>query len=193
MKFKSIKKVQDGNFIARYDVDYQTRDGQDKVYEMISRNRHMKDFADLTDTRPQAVVLIVQNEQGDKLLLNKEFRMAAGRWVYNFPAGLIELGESPDQAAVRELREETGLTLYQVDDTLGDSYSAIGFSNEVNVCVFGRARGTILPSDSVFEEIEAGWFDRSQVRELLRTAPFAARTQAYCCLWSGLLKGEDHV
>ena len=32
MKFKSLKKVHEGKFIARYDVTYETSDGKDKVY-----------------------------------------------------------------------------------------------------------------------------------------------------------------
>ena len=34
------------------------------------------------------------------------------------------------------------------------------------------------------EEIEAGWYTKEEVRELLKTAKFAARTQAYCYAWS---------
>jgi len=110
--------------------------------------------------------------------------MAAGMWVYNFPAGLIDPGEDPETAAARELREETGLELISVDDMLDLSYSAVGFSNEMNVCVVGRCEGDIQRSDSSFEEIEAAWYTRSEVRSLLKNERFAGRTQAYCYLWS---------
>lgn len=65
--------------------------------------------------------------KGEKLLLNKEYRMAVGDYVYNFPAGLIDAGETAEVAAARELKEETGLELVSIKDTLFDSYSAIGF------------------------------------------------------------------
>ena len=65
--------------------------------------------------------------KGEKLLLNKEYRMAVGDYVYNFPAGLIDAGETAEVAAARELKEETGLQLVSIKDTLFDSYSAIGF------------------------------------------------------------------
>ena len=42
----------------------------------------------------------------DLVLLQKEFRMATNNWVYNFPAGLIDEGETPEEAAIRELKEE---------------------------------------------------------------------------------------
>ena len=124
------------------------------------------------------------NADGTKILLNKEFRMAAGMWVVNFPAGLIDPGEDAKTAAARELREETGLELISVEDIIGLSYSAVGFSNEMNVCVVGKCEGEIKQSDSSFEEIEAAWYTKEDVRELLKTERFAARTQAYCYMWS---------
>ena len=110
--------------------------------------------------------------------------MACGDFVYNFPAGLIDPGEEFMESAARELREETGLTLVRVEDVLGESFSAIGFSNEKNVCVVGVAEGEFTPSTSTVEEIEARWYTKAEVRQLLKEAYFAARTQSYCYLWS---------
>ena len=93
-------------------------------------------------------------------------------------------GETACDAARRELWEETGLELYEIDDFIGTSYSAVGFSNETNVCVVGKARGEFRPSTSTVEEIEPGWFTKAEIRELLKTQRFAARTQAYCYVWS---------
>ena len=184
MKFKSMEKICEGKFITRYNLLYETEDNQEKTYEMISRNPGIRSFDDLHDKKPDAVVLIMENESGDKILLNREFRMAVGEWVYNFPAGLIEPGEPFQTAADRELFEETGLHIARIDEILGESYSAVGFANEKNVCVLGVASGSFQKSNSVLEEIEAGWFSREDVRRLLKTEKFAARTQAYLYLWS---------
>lgn len=188
MEFKSLKKVHEGKFIARYDVTYETADGKDKVYEMISRDKNIQDFDGLRNLedgkKVDAVVLIMHDETGEKILLNREFRLAAGEFVYNFPAGLIEPGEDPAEAAGRELWEETGLTLHHIDDWMYESYSAVGFSNEKNVCAVGTAGGTFAPSTSTEEEIEAGWYTKAETAELLKKYRFAARTQAYCYLWS---------
>ena len=116
--------------------------------------------------------------------MNKEYRMAVGTYVYSFPAGIIEEGESIREAASRELREETGLHIDSIVDEMSESFSAVGFSNEKNVCVVGTASGEFQPSDSTLEEIEAGWFTREEVRKLLKTENFAGRTQAYCYIWS---------
>lgn len=184
MKFEKIDKKEEGKFITRYDITYKTVDDTTKIYEMISRNRNVQTREELRGNKPDAVVLMVTDESGEKIVLNKEFRMEAGTWVYNFPAGLIDPGEVPEQSAKRELWEETGLELYEINDELGLSYSAVGFSNEMNVCVIGKARGEFRQSTSNVEEIEAGWYTKEEVRNLLKTERFAARTQAYCYLWA---------
>jgi len=184
MKFISVKKIHSGNFITRYDLEYETVDNKTKIYEMISRKKNLQKLDDIKNAAVDAVVLIIHNKEKDKLLLNKEFRLAVGEWVYNFPAGLIDEGEMPEESAKRELREETGLNLVSIDDIIGESYSAVGFSNEKNVCIVGTAEGEIRESDSTFEEIEAGWYTKEEVKELLKKEKFAARTQAYCYLWS---------
>lgn len=184
MKFRSIKKIHQGAYIHRYDITYETEEGGEKVYEMISRNPAVETLQDLQKKEADSVVLILHDAGGEKLLLNREFRLALGDWVYNFPAGLIEPGEKPEESARRELKEETGLDLVEIQDILPLSYSAVGFANETNLCVVGTAAGTFQESSSSVEEIEAAWYTREEVRRLLETEVFAARTQSYCYLWS---------
>ena len=71
---------------------------------------------DLQNPHPNAVVMILTDERGERILVNQEYRMAMARWIYNFPAGLIDPGETPEESAKRELWEETGLTLVRIDD-----------------------------------------------------------------------------
>lgn len=184
MQLKEIRKKEEGKFITRYDIAYETVDKKEKIYEIISRNKSLDTLEALNGKKPDSVVIIATDESGERLLINKEFRMAVGDWVYNFPAGLIDAGEEPVDSAKRELWEETGLELYEIDDFIGPSYSAVGFSNEINVCVVGKARGEFHESTSTVEEIEPKWCSKEELKELLNTARFAARTQAYCYLWS---------
>ncbi|MDD6071134.1 MAG: NUDIX hydrolase [Clostridiales bacterium] len=184
MTFKGIEKKQEGKYIIRYDLTYETVDKKTKVYEMISRNRNLQTREELTNHLADAVVLIMHDEAGEKILLNREFRMACGDFVINFPAGLIDPGESFEESAARELKEETGLDLVRIEEVMPESFSAIGFSNEKNICVVGVAEGQFAPSTSTVEEIEANWYTKAEVRELLQKEYFAARTQAYCYMWS---------
>ena len=103
MKFRSVKKVHEGQFIHRYDISYETEDGREKIYEMISRNPSIETLEEIQDKKPDSVVLIMHDETGERILLNREFRLALGDWVYNFPAGLIDPGEKPEESAIREL------------------------------------------------------------------------------------------
>lgn len=184
MIYRGIRKIHEGKFITRYDVDYVTEEGHPKTYEMISRNRDIRTLEELQNRQPNAVVMILTDKTGERLLVSREYRMAMARWIYNFPAGLIDPGETPEESARRELWEETGLRLIRVDDVLDNSYSAVGFSNERNVCVFGAAEGEFRKSTSDAEEIIPAWFTREEIKKLLRTEPFAARTQAYCYAWA---------
>ena len=184
MEYQGIRKVHEGKFITRYDVDYVTAEGNPKTYEIISRNRNIQTLDDLQNRKPNAVVMILTDESGELILVNREYRMAMAQWIYNFPAGLIDPGESPEESARRELREETGLRIVRIDDVLDNSYSAVGFSNERNVCVFGIAEGEFHKSTSDAEEITPGWYTKDEIKQLLRTEPFAARTQAYCYAWA---------
>ena len=128
------------------------------------------------NNKTDGVVIVATDENDERILINKEYRMSVGDYVYNFPAGLIDAGETPEISAKRELKEETGLDL--------DSYSAIGFSNETNAVVIGKASGEFAPSTSTFEEISAAWYSREEVRNLLKDKHFAARTQAFCYMWA---------
>ena len=184
MIFRGFKKKEEGKYITRYDLYYETTDHKPKTYEMISRNKNLQSFEELYGSRADAVVIIVFNEDGTKILLNKEYRMACGGFVYNFPAGLIDQGESVEEASKRELKEETGLDLIEIEDVMGVSFSAVGFSNEKNRCIVGKASGIIQPSNSTVEEIEASWYSKEELKELLKKEAFAARTQAFCYMWA---------
>ena len=42
MKYQGIRKIHEGKFITRYDVDYLTAEGNPKTYEIISRDRDIQ-------------------------------------------------------------------------------------------------------------------------------------------------------
>ena len=103
MKYQGIRKIHEGKFITRYDVDYVTEEGHPKTYEIISRNRDIRTLEALQNRTADSVVMIMTDESGERILVNREYRMAMAQWIYNFPAGLIDPGETPEQSAKREL------------------------------------------------------------------------------------------
>lgn len=54
MEFKGLKKIHDGHFIHRYDITYETVDGKEKVYEMISRNPDISTLSELQAKTPDS-------------------------------------------------------------------------------------------------------------------------------------------
>ena len=209
MKFVSMKKVNEGKFLSRYDIVYETVDGGVKNYEMVSRAKNRTQFDQLHDHKPEAVIMIMHDPSGEKLLINREFRLAMGEFIYNFPAGLVDDGEDLDTSAARELREETGLKLVRIDEWMKESYSAEGICDEMGVvCVgVGGVRDIPLPvwppkellealaekklpvwSEELIprmeEEILAAWYTKEEVRELLQKERFSGRTQLYAYMWA---------
>ncbi len=51
----------------------------------------------------------------NKVILILQYRIPVTSWVLECPAGQIDASESPSEAAVRELREETGYPINQAD------------------------------------------------------------------------------
>ena len=104
--------------------------------------------------RPDAVIIVaVTEEEEPRLVLTNEFRIPLGCREVGFPAGLIDpedfdsLGRAPSiraaaSAAVRELKEETGLDLHVTEVSPPNLYSSAGMTNESTTIVFGKATGT---------------------------------------------------
>jgi len=59
MKYQGIRKIHEGRFITRYDVDYVTAEGNPKTYEMISRDGNISDNLNLSEIHvPQATMIV---------------------------------------------------------------------------------------------------------------------------------------
>lgn len=78
---------------------------------------------------PGAVAIIAADEEG-KLLLVRQFRYPMSKIIYEIPAGKLEPEENPDDAARRELEEETGHQCKKMEK-VSTFYSSPGFSDEL--------------------------------------------------------------
>lgn len=76
-----------------------------------------------------AVMIIPRLLPSGRLALIKQFRPPAKRWVIEFPAGILEPGETPEAGAARELREETGY-IAESFRVLPASFTSPGMSDE---------------------------------------------------------------
>ncbi len=184
MKYQKIEKIHDGEYLDYYHVTYEDEQGHEKVYEMVSRDKEIDSMEKLYDHSTDAVVMIVNDPSDEHVVLLREFRLELGRTIYGFPAGLIDEGETAAECAVRELKEETGLDMVRIRDVLKGAFCAVGISNETTSCVIGTATGQFSHHDEGGEEIDAAWYSKEEVRELIRTEYFGSWAQAYCYMWS---------
>ncbi|MFI5381813.1 MAG: NUDIX hydrolase, partial [Tepidisphaerales bacterium] len=63
------------------------------------------------DGRVHGVILAVRREDGRLLMIRRAWHLRAGGKVC-FPGGAVELGEPPEAAAVREMKEELGIDVH---------------------------------------------------------------------------------
>ena len=74
----------------------------------------------------------------------RQFRYPLNDYIYELPAGLIDPGESIKETAIREMKEETGLTFTpaEFDDFLSrPHFSSAGMTDETNCTVYGISTG----------------------------------------------------
>ena len=183
MKFIDLKQVHRGKFLSYYVASFLNKDGKIKEYEFISRDPNL-DKEKFGKNAPAGVGLVALNKDKTKVLLCKEFRLATNHHVYNFPAGLIDKGETPDQAAKRELKEETGLDLIEVEAVLPPTYASQGTSDELMQLVICTCDGELKDSIFADEEINAKWYTKEEVKILFSENAFmSVRTQMFLYTW----------
>lgn len=97
---------------------------------------------------PKLAVAVLIEREG-RMLMGRRSRRSASPGKWSFPAGYVDRGERVEDAAVREVREETGLDV-RLDGLLG-LYSASGDPVVLAVYVATPVGGTLAPADDLTE------------------------------------------
>lgn len=107
-----------------------------------------------------AVAMFAVNEK-DEICLVSQYRHAVDQSILEIPAGIIEPGENPEDAASRELQEEIGCKPGRLVK-ISDFYSSPGYSTEriILYYAFDLAKSK-LPGDDD-EYINTHWFSVSE-------------------------------
>ena len=80
--------------------------------------------------RHPGAAAIVPMTAVNEVLLIRQYRHAAGGFIYEVPAGTLHEGEAPAACAARELTEEAGVRAGRLDP-LGSIFTTPGFTDEV--------------------------------------------------------------
>lgn len=171
---KDVEKLTDNPYVNLYQIHSENKKGQPARYYLASRARDTADLQLSTGkNHPDGVVIYaLYGEKKDRVVLVRQYRYAINGYIYELPAGLVDPGEDFHEAAVRELHEETGLTLHleKTEPFLEEPrYTTIGMTDEACATVYGYADGTISQKyleDS--EEIEVVLADRREVQRILQ-------------------------
>jgi len=111
---------------------------------------------DLEVVRHPGAAAVVPLKDDGTVILIRQFRHAAGGFIYEIPAGKLDPGEDPRVCAARELEEEIGYRVGQLD-LLSSIFTAPGFTDEV-IHIYRATRLTRgrqqLDRDEVLEVIE---------------------------------------
>jgi ADP-ribose pyrophosphatase len=118
-------------------------------------------------------------DEKNRVLLVKQYRLPADRYLWELPAGKIDDGENALQTAKRELIEETGLRA-KTWKKLAFFYPSPGYVGETMTIYLA----TKLTED---ERIETKWFSKKELRELIRTNKITdAKTMIAFLYWARL-------
>ena len=180
-KYTNIYKLSDNKFLNLFKLDALTDSGRPFDYFFVSR-RKAEEIKLLTgDSAAEGVVIYpILREAPEKIVLIRQYRYPLGDYLYELPAGLIDAGETPDMAAIREMKEETGLS-FEVY-TGGDAayrrsfFMGAGFTDESCNAVFGYASGIINRKEMEdTESIQAMIVDKCEAKRILKEEKVSIR------------------
>ncbi len=115
---------------------------------------------------PGAVVMVPEVRRGHYILI-RQFRFAVRDWLWEWPAGGIEPGESVQKAAARELAEEIGMRPKRLKKIM-EFYPTPGVSAEIMHLFLAKG---LVPARAVCdedEEIEAREFSLKEIEKMIK-------------------------
>ena len=104
-----------------------------------------------------ATLVIVEDVEKNTLLMIKHNR-GVNNGFYNFPGGKLDIGETPEEGAKREVKEETGLEISNLKNIGLLDFPTMNF--EVNVFYSKKFCGRLIENA---EEVNVFWQDKNLI------------------------------
>jgi ADP-ribose pyrophosphatase len=163
------KKITQERFVNLFSTDV-TREKGNSSWVFASRKK--EPGASVIQADAAVIVGVIQQDGEPRLVITREFRVPLGGYELSLPSGLIDPGESPSDAAVREFKEETGLTLGKVYHVSPPLASSAGMTDETVAIVYGEASGTVSNAYlTEHEDIEVRLASIADIRKLVSSPP----------------------
>lgn len=173
-KYTAVRKLTDNRFLNLYEMDALTNTGAPFNYYFASRNSEEK-LPLLTGKLCSNGIVIypIWKRNPEKIVMLRQYRYPLDAWLYELPAGLIDEGETASEAAVREMKEETGLTFTPYEggnpSFRRPVYLGAGLTDETITSVFGYADGKISGRfRESTESIEVLLVDKKEAARILK-------------------------
>ena len=113
---------------------------------------------------PGGSAALAVNDANEVCLL-RQYRHAAGGWIWELPGGLIEAGEQPQQCAQRELQEEAGIEARHWEPLLS-FWSTPGFCTEKLHVFYASDLNQVPTQRDEHEVLEVHWLPVLNALEL---------------------------
>jgi ADP-ribose pyrophosphatase len=117
--------------------------------------------------RHRGSVAVLPVHDDGRLVLVRQYRYAVDAHVWELPAGRRDPGESPEEAARRELEEEVGLRAGRLE-ALSVFYTTPGFCDETMHLFRATGLTSVAARPEADERIEAATFTHAEARERIR-------------------------
>ena len=179
-KILGIRQDTKHRFLNLFTLDAVNKAGRKKEYFVASRAERIEDLKIRTRVnKPDGVtVYALYGEKRDKVVLVRQYRYPVDGFVYEFPSGIIDPGETYREAAVREMKEETGLCFRPIEaDPMYEMprFQTVGMTDESCAMIYGYADGVPTSAgEEESEEIEVVIADREEAARILREENMAS-------------------
>lgn len=113
-------------------------------------------------------VNVIAITKDNKFVMERQYRHAVGMTCYELPCGVMEEGETPLQAARRELMEETGYGKGEWRELMEITPNPSSMSNFTHCFLATGVEKTGEPDLDATEELEVYLLEEEEVKSLLR-------------------------